>query len=157
MSRFQPGDGTLVVRAKGGSYAESSPLTIMARDESYAVEVIVKIEAQSRAALGLEYNPKVAVFVELENGQLNVFGTKEKLTTREWQADTAWLRIVNRKNRVEILASGDGQKWQSLLTEFDVSGFNQNEQRGGYQAARPALAASGKGYAHFTGFRYRGL
>ncbi len=157
MQRFQVGDGTLNVRAKGNSYAESSPLTIMARDESYEVQVVAKIESQSRAALGLEYNPKVAVFVELENGQLNVFGPKEKLAAREWRVDTAWLRMVNRKNRVEILASEDGQKWQSLLAEFDVSDFNQNGQHGGYQAARPALAASGNGHAHFTDFRYRGL
>ncbi len=156
MQRFRVGDGTLTVQAKGGSYAESSPLTIMARDESYAVQVVARIEAQSRAALGLEYNPKVAIFVELGNGQLNIFGPQEKLASREWRADRAWLRIVNQKNRVEILASEDGQKWQSLLAEFDASSFNQNEQRGGYQAARPALAASGIGRAYFTDFRYRG-
>jgi beta-xylosidase len=58
---------------------------------------------------------------------------------------------------VEILASEDGQKWQSLLADFDVSDFDQNGQHGGFQAARPALAASGKGTAHFTDFRYHAL
>ncbi len=155
MSRYQAGDGVLIVRAKGNSYAESSPLTIMARDENYEVQVGAKIEAQSRAALGLEYNPKVAVFVELKRGQLNVYGPKGKLATRAWTATAAWFRMVNRKNRVEILASEDGQKWQSLTADFDASGFNHNEQRGGFQAARPALAASGKGSMRFTDFRYR--
>lgn len=156
MSRFQVGDGTLTVRAKGNSYAESSPLTIMARDESYLVQVVAKIDHQSRAALGLEYTPKVAVVAELKSGQINVYGPREKLATRDWQADTAWLKIVNRRNRVEILASENGQKWESLLAEFDASGFNHKEQ-GGFQAARPALAASGDGRAHFTDFQYRGL
>ncbi len=155
MSRFQVGTGALIVRAKGNSYAESSPLTLRARDESYEVQVVASIEDQSRAALGLEYNPKVAVFVELENGQLNVYGPKEKLASRAWPAATAWLKMVNRKNRVEFLASGDGQKWQSLIANFDASEFDQNGQHGGFQAARPTLAASGSGSARFTDFLYQ--
>jgi xylan 1,4-beta-xylosidase len=157
MSRYKPGDGVLIVRAKGNSYAESSPLTIMARDKSYVVQVMAKIEEGSRAAMGLEYGTKVAVFVELKKGQLNVHGPKENLATREWPAETAWFRIMNRENRLEILVSGDGQKWQSLVADIDVSGFNHNDQKGGFQAARPALSASGEGSVRFTDFRYRGI
>src|ERR1017187_8434829 len=65
MSRYQVSDGALTVRAKGNSYAESSPLTIRARDESYEVQVTAKTKGESGAALGLEYNPRVAVYVEL--------------------------------------------------------------------------------------------
>ena len=157
MSRFQTGGGVLIVRAKGSSYGESSPLTVKARDESYVVQVTAKIESESGAALGLEYNPDVAVYAELKGGQMNVYGPKATLAIHEWAARTAWLRIVNRKNRVEILASADGRKWQSLLADFDVSDFDQNGQHGGYQAARPALAASGSGEARFTNFSYRAL
>ena len=157
MSRFKVGGGALVVRAKGSSYSDSSPLTIMARDESYSVQVVAKIEGESGAALGLEYNPKVAVFAELKKGQLNVYNVKEKIATRKWVKETAWFRMVNRKNRVEILASENGRKWQSLITDFDASGFTHNGQRGGFQAARPALAASGEGSVRFSDFRYRAL
>jgi xylan 1,4-beta-xylosidase len=154
MSRYQVGNGALTVRAKGNSYAECSPLTIRARDESYEVQVTAKIEGESGAALGLEYNPKVAIFVALRKGQLFVNGPKANLATREWAADTAWFKLINRKNRLELLVSEDGQRWQSLLADFDVSGFNQNEQHGGFQSARPALAAYGIGSARFTDFRY---
>jgi xylan 1,4-beta-xylosidase len=154
MSRFESGGGVLTVKAKGNSYAESSPLTIMARDESYSVQVAAEIEGGSRAALGLEYNPKVALLVELQNGHLNVYGPQGKMSTCDWQAQSAWLKMVNQKNRVTILASEDGAKWQSLTADFDASGFNQNDQRGGFQAARPALAASGNGRVRFTDFRY---
>jgi xylan 1,4-beta-xylosidase len=157
MSRYQVGDGALTVRAKGNTYAESSPLTIRARDESYEVQVVAKIADESSAALGLEYNPKVAVYVELKKGQLNINGPKEKLATREWATETAWFKLINRRNRVEILVSEDGQKWQNLLADFDASGFNQNDQHGGFQAARPALAAYGSGTARFTDFRYWAL
>ena len=157
LSRFKVGDGVLIISAKGDSYAGSSPLTIMPRDESYTVQVIVATEDQCRAALGLEYTPKVALIVELTSGQINVNGPKEKLATLQWLPKTAWFKMINLKNRVEILVSEDGQKWQSLAADIDVSGFNHNEQHGGYQSARAALAASGSGRAHFTDFRYQAL
>lgn len=157
MSRFIVRDGALAVRAKGGSYSESSPLTIRARDETYSVQVVAQIKDHGRAALGLEYNPQVAVFVELGNGQLNVFGVKDRLATRVWASDTAWLKLVNRQNQVEILTSQDGQNWQGLLAGFDATSFDHNGQKGGFQAARPALAAIGDGPVRFTIFQYRPL
>ena len=157
VSRFQAGGGVLIVRAKGSSYAQSSPLTLRARDPSYLVQVAVEIESGSAAALGLEYNPNVAVFAELKSGQMTVYGPKGQLAAREWTALNAWLRLVNRKNRVEILASADGQRWQSLLAGFDVSDFDQNGQHGGFQAARPALATSGVGNVRFSSFSYTAL
>ncbi len=155
MSRFATGNGALTVRAKGDSYAECSPLTIMARDESYAVQVIAGIVGEARAALALQYNPKVAVYVELTAGQLRVYGLEEVQATREWTAKRAWLRMVNRQNHVEFLVSENGRSWQRLAVDFDASRFNHNQQRGGFQAARPALGVSGSGSATFTDFRYR--
>lgn len=157
MGRFKTGDAGLIVRGKGNSYAESSPLTIKARDESYAVQVIAEIEAGSRAAVGLEYNPNMAVFVQWKNGQLDVWGPKGKLASRKWQAKITWFRTVNRKNRLEILVSQGGRDWQSLTTDFDATHFDHNDQRGGFQAARPALSASGNGIVRFSSFRYRKL
>jgi xylan 1,4-beta-xylosidase len=157
MSRFNVGEGALVIRAKGNSYAESSPLTIRARDESYLVQVVATIEGESGAKLGLEYNPSEAVYVELKLNQIHVYGPRDRVATCDWPAANVWLRVINRKDRVEVLASEDGQKWQGLIADLDVSGFNQNVQRGGYQAARPALAANGNGRVRFTDFRYREL
>lgn len=154
MSRFQPGGGVLAVRAKGNSYAESSPLTIRARDESYLVQVMAHIESESAAALGLEYNPNVAVYVEIKNGRMTAYSPQGKVADRAWPAETAWLRMINRKNQVEMLASADGRTWQSLIPSFDASNFDQNGQHGGFQAARPALAASGAGNVRFSDFRY---
>jgi xylan 1,4-beta-xylosidase len=153
MGRYKPGGGTLLVRAKGGSYADSSPLTIRARDETYTVQVVATVDAESRAALGLRYNPRVAVFAQLSRGRLEVFGPGAKLATREWPKDTAWLRLTNRQNRVELLASEDGRTWQSLTADFDASHFDTNGH-GGFQAARPALAAFGGGSARFSDFQY---
>ncbi|BCM88292.1 non-reducing end alpha-L-arabinofuranosidase BoGH43B [Abditibacteriota bacterium] len=153
MTRFQTGNGKLTIRAKGDSPAQSSPLTIMARDESYQVEVTVTPQAGCGGALGLFYNKGNWIFAELKDGQLRVSNAKETLSTRAWTAKTAHLRIVNLSNRVEFSASEKGRDWQSLVANIDVSGFTTNVLHG-FQALRPALAASGTSEARFARFNY---
>ena len=156
MSRFQSGRGALMVRAKGVSPGQSSPITVMARDASYRVQVVAAPQGGGAAALGLFYNPDNWVFAELKGGQLRVYGPRQTLATRPWEAATAHLRVVNRRNRVEFLAGENGRAWQSLAADVDTSGFSTNALHG-FQALRPALAASGAGSARFTDFSYRAL
>ena len=155
MGRFQTGQGALTIRAKGDSPGRSSPLTILARDEKYEVQVAATTDGCG-AALGLFYNPNNWLFVELGGGQLRVAGAKEKLASREWKASTAHLKVVNRRNRIEFFASETGHDWLSLLADFDASGYVQNKL-GAFQALRPALAAVGTGQARFVDLRYRTL
>ena len=154
MSRFQVGSGVLTIRAKGNSAGESSPLTIMARNENYEVQVAATPEGGSSAALGLFYNPQAGVFIDFRQGQLTLSQSGQAIASREWKANTALLKIVNRANRVEAFVSGDGRDWQSLAAGIDVSGFNTNQLHG-FQCVRPALAASGPGSARFSDFEYR--
>ena len=98
----------------------------MARDASYEVQVEVTPQNGCAAALGLFYSPNNWVFAELKDGQLRVYGAKETLATRAWKAGTAHLKIINRRNRVEFLASENGRDWQSLVANYDASGFNTN-------------------------------
>ena len=156
MSRFQVGRGALTMRAKGDSPGHSSPLTIMARDASYQVQVTATPQNGCGAAMGLFYGPEHWLFAELKAGQLRVFGAKETLASRTWKAGTVHMRVLNRHNQVDFLASENGRDWQSLTAGFDASGFN-NSALHGFQCLRPALAASGAGGARFTEFSYRPL
>ncbi len=156
MSRFQVGRGALTIRAKGDAPGQSSPLTVMARDPSYEVLVAATPQNDCGAAMGLFYNPDNWLFAELKSGQLSVYGAKQMLASRAWQGNTAHLKIINLRNRVQFLAGEDGQDWQSLVADFDASGFNNNAL-GGFKSLRLALAASGSGEARFTNFRYHTL
>ena len=156
MSRFRVGKGVLTIRAKGDSFGQSSPLTIMARDATYQVQVVVSPQANCRAGLGLFYNPGNWLSIEHESGYLRVYNAKQQIASLEWKADTAHLRIINRRNRVEFGASEDGRGWQTLATDIDTSGYTTNVLKG-FQALRPALAAPGEGEARFTNFAYRVL
>lgn len=155
MGRFETGRGALTIRAKGDAPARSSPLTIMARDAGYQVQVQAAPRSGG-AALGLFYNPENWLFAELKSGQLRVYGAKQTLASRAWKAGAAHLKIVNRHNRVEFLASENGRDWQSLAADVDTSGFCHNTLHG-FQALRPALAAAGAGESRFTHFSYRAL
>lgn len=155
-SRFQVGQGALSIRAKGDSFGQSSPLTVMARDASYQVQVAVTSRATCGAGMGLFYNPDNWLLAELKSTQLRVYNAKQTLLSREWKADSAYLRIVNRHNRVEFLASENGRDWQRLVAGVDTSGYNHNVLKS-FQALRPALAAIGEGEARFTHFAYRTL
>lgn len=156
MSRFQTGDGTLTVRAKGETLAQSSPLTVMARDESYMVQVVATPPENGAAALGLFYNVDNWLWIDLKDGELSVRDAKQALVARLWKAGRTHLKIVNRRNRVDFLASANGVDWISLVEGVDVSDYVHNK-RGGFQALRPALAASGAGEARFADFEYRAL
>ncbi len=156
LSRFQTGSGALSMRARGDSPGQSSPLTVMARDASYGVQVAATTQDGCGAALGLFYSPGNWVMVELKGGQLRVYSNKETLTTRAWASNTALLRIINRRNYVEFLASQNGRDWTSLVADFDASGYTTNVLRG-FQALRPCLTATGTGIARFADFRYRAL
>lgn len=129
----------------------------MARDPSYQVQVTATPRGEEcAAALGLFYNTDNWLFAELKGGQLRVYGPRQTLTTRPWKATTVHLRIVNRRNRVEFLAGENGRAWQSLAADVDTSRFSTNTLHG-FQALRPAPAASGAADARFADFRYRAL
>ena len=156
MSRFGVGRGALTVRAKGDSPGHSSPLTIMARDGSYEVQVAATPQTGCGAALGLFYSTNHWLFAEINGSGIRVYGDKQTLASSAWKGNTAHLRIVNGHNRVEFLASENGRDWQSLAAGVDTSGCTQ-QVLGGFQCLRPALAASGSGEARFTDFSYRAL
>lgn len=155
LSRFQTGQGALIMRAQGDSPGQT-PLTVMARDASYEVQVVATPQTDCAAALGLFYNSDNWVFAELKNGQLRVYGPKATLAETAWKANMAHLKIVNRRNYVQFSASEDGHNWQTLVADFDATGFNTKALHG-FQALRPALAARGAGEARFADFIYRAL
>ena len=154
MSRFAVGKGVLTMRTKGEAPGQSSPITVMARDESYEVQVGVAVGNGCAAGMGLFYNVDNWMFAEWKDAELRVYTPKETLATRPRKSAFMQLKIINRANRVEWLAREEGGDWQTLVADRDVSGYIHNNLRG-FQALRPALFASGVGSAQFSDFVYR--
>jgi xylan 1,4-beta-xylosidase len=152
-SRFQTGDGRLVLAARGRSLADSSPLTCITGDHSYTIEVDVECERDCEAGLLLYYNQDHAcgirigrdgIGVHLANGYIPETGVK---TTR------ATFRIVNDRQEIDFYYRLPGQEWKRTQESAEVSGLNQNVL-GGFLDLRPAVYACGSGHAVFRSFRH---
>jgi xylan 1,4-beta-xylosidase len=153
-SRFNVGDGSLILDGKGQSPADSFPLTCVARDHSYEIEVDIESHGGG-AGLILFYNPNCfAGLIVDENGVRitgHAFGDGWKIA--DAPARTS-LRLVNDRHEVDFLVRVEGQ-WRRFFS-IESSGFNHNTF-GGFVSLRPALFSCGKGKAVFRRFRYRVL
>ena len=157
MTRFQSGNGALTIRAKGSTPGQSSPLASRPRDKSYSLQVIADVgDNECGAALGLFYNPDNWVFAELKGGRVRLSSASESLGTQAWNSDLAYLKLVNRENKVDFLASETGSDWQLLASNYDTSGYTNNKQHD-YQELHAALASSGSGVGRFAKFIYQSL
>jgi beta-xylosidase len=152
-SRFQTGDGRLVLAAHGTSLADSSPLTCVTGDHSYTIEVDVECEPGCEAGLVLYYNPEHScgirigpqgIGIRLASGYSPEIGVK---TTR------AGLRIVNQEQEVDFYYRLPGEDWKRTQESAEVASINHNVL-GGFLDLRPALYACGSGHAVFRSFRY---
>jgi beta-xylosidase len=63
------------------------------------------------------------------------------------------VKIVNRKNTCDFLASADGKTWTTIQAGVDVSQMHHNKFKG-FFALRPGLMAAGSGEVKFNQFRY---
>jgi len=153
-SRFQTGDGRLVLAARGSSLADSPPLTCVTGWHSYTVEAEVEVEPGCEAGLLLFYDQQHAcgirigekgIGVRIANGYIPETGVK---TTR------ATFRIANDRQEVDFYYRLPGGEWTRTQPSAEVTSVNHNAL-GGFLSVRPALYACGSGHATFRSFRHR--
>ena len=152
-SRFQTGDGRLVLAARGTSLADSSPLTCITGNHSYTIEVDIECEPGCEAGLLLYYNQEHSsgirigpqgIGVRLASGYTPELGVKTSRAT---------LRIVNQQQEVDFYYRLPGEDWKRTQESAEVASINHNVL-GGFLSLRPALYACGKGHAVFRAFRH---
>ncbi len=155
-ARFQTGEGKLVLAAKGGSLAETSPLTTITGDHAYSIEVDVETEPGCEAGLLLFYNSEHSCGVRLGPEGIGVRLATGYNPETGVKTSKATLRIVNDRQVVDFyyrLPNGD---WKRTQESAEVASVNHNVL-GGFLDLRPALYACGSGHATFRSFRYRTL
>lgn len=155
--RFQFRDHALVVKGKGETPADCSPMTIMAGDLAYEVTVDVEVEGNAKGGLILFYNPSAYAGMGIGDGAL-WSGTLASLRKTRIQVPgkRMTLRIVFDHNEVDFLAGPDEKSLKKVANSEDLSGYT-HATFGGYLALRPALYTAGDGNAVFRNFRYRKL
>lgn len=155
-------DRSLVLKAKGTSLADCSPLTCLVGDRSYEASVEMEIPGDAHGGLALFYDGR---------GFAGIGANAQEMLTYNYSQEIGWmrhklpattgprvlhLRLTNRENVVTFHTSPDGKDWTQHPWQMEVSGFHHNVF-GGFLSLKLALFSAGQGEVRFRRFRYRGL
>jgi xylan 1,4-beta-xylosidase len=159
MERVRYDDHALELRGAGHSPADSAPLTCIAVDRAYQVEVTMELMGAAEGAFLLYYNPKAFVGVGFTGEKAKTY---QYATTEEWASvplagRKIRARITNDRNVVTYHYSlDDGATWRRHPTRMEVSGLNHNVF-GGFLSLRVAICALGSGSVRLSRFTYRAV
>ena len=154
-TRFHPTNAGLLIKAKGKSVANCSPLLCIPSNHSYVAQVELQIADDAIGGLVLFYN---------NSSYSGILADKENILAnlRGWQFPTVkavinkhvFLRLRNINNTVDMYYSLDGSKWVKIENSLEVSGFNHNVLSG-FLSLRLGLCSIGEGTVKFRNFVYK--
>jgi len=151
---------TLELKAKGSSPANTSPITFLAGDQAYQLEVDMDVDDQAQAGVLLFYNDKLyaGMGVNAKNFVLHRYGMDQRNSPKPpGMHNTLRMRVTNNRHILTIHTSTDnGATWLKYGTQMDVSGYHHNVAYG-FMSLRPALYAAGRGAVRFSNLTYRAL
>ncbi|MDH6342074.1 beta-xylosidase [Parabacteroides sp. PFB2-12] len=148
-------DNSLFLRAKGKTPADGRKLLITPTDKTYETQVEIEVTNGNKAGLLLFYNEEAFAGIVSDNKQFTIYqDAKTAKTIPHKLGKHFFLKILNQGNNCTFLASQDGDNWQTLAEQVNVSEMHHNNYKGFY-ALRPCLLSTGKGEAKFRDFRYK--
>jgi xylan 1,4-beta-xylosidase len=158
MKRVRYENNSLVIKAKGSSVAQSSPLTCIVGDRDYEASVVLDITEGTQGGLVLFYNQRCFCGIGFDTKQMFTYnGGEEAVWMRQAAvARTVHIRITNRSNVVTYHYSLDGKNWIQHPWQMEVSGYHHNVF-GGFLSLTVGIYSAGKGEVRARNFRYRGL
>ncbi|RPI03229.1 MAG: beta-xylosidase [Ignavibacteriae bacterium] len=156
-SRFHVSDSMLVLRSKGHSVSDCSPLLCIPSDHSYSAEVELFIEGEATGGLILFYNTNAfsGILADKENILANLRGWLFP-AERKVMNNHAFLRLKNINNTVDMYYSIDGEQWIKIENSAEVSSLHHNVL-GGFLSLRLGLCALGNGVVKFKNFTYNAI
>jgi xylan 1,4-beta-xylosidase len=156
--RYRYESGSLVLKAKGTSPADSSPLWFVTGDHAYEFEVEIDADPGAIAGVLLFYNQSMYVGLGYSDESLIVhnYGRERQAPRPAHIGRKLHIRLRNDRHIVTIHYSADGKTWLRFDRAMEVSGCHHNV---GYDflSLRPALYAAGAGEVRFRNFEYRAL
>jgi beta-xylosidase len=154
-TRFNIANNSLIIKAKGNSVGNCSPLLCVPSDHSYTVDVEMIIEGNAIGGLVLFYDNKFnsGILADSKNILANLRGWQFP-TEKNVIQNHAYLRLKNINNTVDMYYSLDGEKWTKIENSLDVSGMHHNVLSG-FMSLRIGLCSIGEGKVTFKNFKYK--
>jgi len=158
VERYRYDNGSLVLKARGTTPADSSPLWFVAGDHAYQVQVEIDTDPGATAGLLVFYNSRLyaGLGASEKNLVMHRYGQERLFDRPSTLGRRLWLRLTNDRNIVTLHHSADGRTWQRFDTRMEVSGYHHNVAYD-FLSLRPALYAAGTGEVRFRDFRYRAI
>jgi len=156
--RYRYERGSFLLKGKGTSPANASPLWFVNGDRSYQIEVEFELEGFATAGLLVFYNQRSYAGLAFNDTSmvLHRYGLDRVLSKPKEIARKGWIRLINDRNLVSLFYSSDGKQWKRHDIRMDVSGYHHNTFYD-FLSLRPALYVSGTGMARFRNFKYQAL
>jgi xylan 1,4-beta-xylosidase len=156
-SRFHLADNSLIIKAKGQSVGESSPLLAMPSNHSYIVQVELFIEGKATGGLVLFYNDRAysGILADKENILANLRGWQFP-TEKQVIQNHVFLQLKNINNTVDMYYSIDSKNWNKIESSLEVSALHHNVL-GGFLSLRIGLCSVGEGKVKFKNFIYKSI
>jgi beta-xylosidase len=147
-------NGSLHLAARGAGPQDARLLLVTATDRSYEVETEITLARGSIGGLILFYDEKAFAGISSDGERFTIHKTAtETIQLPSQFGRHFFVKIVNRKNTCDFLASADGKTWTTIQAGVDVSQMHHNKFKG-FFALRPGLMAAGSGEVKFNQFRY---
>ena len=156
-SRFYLADNSLVIKSKGHSVGDCSPLVCIPSNHSYIAQAELFIEGEATGGLVLFYNSNFysGILADKENVLANLRGWQFP-TEKKVIKNHVFLRLKNINNTVDMYYSIDGEKWNKIENSIEVSSYNHNVLSG-FLGLRLGLCSMGDGKVKFKNFIYRSI
>jgi beta-xylosidase len=154
-SRFHLVNNSLVLKTKGNSVGDCSPMLCIPSDHSYIAEVELFIGGQATGGLVLFYNNNAysGILADNENVLANLRGWQFP-TEKNVIKNHVFLRLKNMNNTVDMYYSTDGVAWNKIENSIEVSALHHNVL-GGFLSLRLGLCSVGDGIVRFKNFTYK--
>jgi len=157
-SRYRFDNGTLVLKARGTTPADSSPLWFVTGDHAYRIQAQIEIDPGATAGLLTFYSSRLYAGLGFSDTSfvMHRYGTERVSAKPAGLGRTLHLRLTNDRHIVTIEYSPDGRAWERFGTRMEVSGYHHNVAYD-FLSLRPAIYAAGSGEVRFRGFTYNAL
>ncbi|MEH6701194.1 family 43 glycosylhydrolase [Parasphingorhabdus sp.] len=164
--RVRRDKGALIIKAKGMTPSDCSPLCCIAGDQAYQVSADIEVEPGAEGGMLLFYNRRLYAGLGFgaDGLMMHRYGLQRPRGAIPGQIEPEAkvisklsIRLTNDHNILTIHTSSDQRAtWQKFDVQMELSGYHHNVAYD-FLSLRPALYSAGDGEVRFRNFTYRAL